>query len=193
MTPETFAALLPGDRQFEAQLEGGEPTVHPAFWEILATARAHPGCRRIVVCSNGVLLPRRRDSLAGWLERCGSPLTVKLSVNHHLLEHDAGLLGLARELRELATGRGEAFQLVVNVRLRRGATDDDGAVRSAVLAADLGDVANIFFLQAYGFGAGQPGWARPRPVWDNFELYNPDGRCWDTDLEARSEAMRRLP
>jgi hypothetical protein len=189
----TFRALLPAGHDFEAQLEGGEPTTHPAFWDLVAAAREHPRCRRLVVCTNGVLLPRHRARLAAWLGRCGRPLSVKLSVNHYLLEHDPGLLDLAGMLRDAAATERDGLQLVVNVRLRRGEASDDRAVAQAVAAAGLGGHANEFFLQAYGFAAGHPGWDTPRPVWDNFLLLNPDGAALGTDLLARSEAMRRLP
>lgn len=191
---ETFRILLPSTYPFHVQLEGGEPTVHPGFWELVAAARTHPGCRRLVICTNGTLLPRCPDHLTAWLTRAGRPLTIKLSVNHHLLEHDAGLLDLACMLRDVAAAEGEdALQLVVNVRLRRGTADDDRAVRDAVARAGLRAWANVFFLQAYGLATGHPGWDPPRPVWDNFLLVNPDGSLFGTDLPARSEAMRSLP
>jgi len=188
-----FASLLPDGHPWELQLEGGEPTVHPGFWSFVELTRQHPCCRRLVICTNGALLPRDREGLSAWLDRCGRPLTVKLSVNHYLLEHDPALLEKACLLRDAASSEEGAVMLVVNVRLRRGVDDDDGLVRAAVERAGLAPHANIFFLQAYGFAAGHPGWEPPRPVWDNFSLVNPDGAVFGPNLLARSEAMRRLP
>lgn len=190
---EDFLRLLPSTGPFQLQLEGGEPTVHPDFWELVALARSHPGCTRLVVCTNGVRLPRRRDLLREWLLRLGAPLTLKLSVNHHLLEHDPRLIDLCREVGEAFAAEGGERELVINVRLRRGVDGDDQWVRRVVEEAGLAPRANFFFLQAYGFAAGTPGWEQPRPVWDRFTLYNPDGRSFETDLVARSEGMRVLP
>ena len=90
LSVEAFRAALPAEGPFQVQLEGGEPTVHPRFWDFVAVARAHPRCDRLVLCTNGVVLPRQRARLDAWVARLGSPLTVKISANHHLLDHDAG-------------------------------------------------------------------------------------------------------
>ena len=193
LTPEVFASLLPDDTAFQVQLEGGEPTLHPRFWDFVEIARVHPGCRRLVVCTNGVIVPRRRVPLDAWLARAGRPLTVKLSVNHYLLDRDPGLLDLAGALRDAAACEGEELLLVVNVRLRRGMNDDDRSVREAVAAAGLLPHANVFYLQRYGFAVGETAWDPPRLVWDNFLLVNPDGTVFGPDLIARSEGMRGLP
>jgi hypothetical protein len=190
---EKFRSLLPAEGVFQVQLEGGEPTIHPEFCEIAAIARAHAGCQRLVVCTNGVVLPRERVALERWLGRLGRPLTVKLSVNHYLLKRDAGLLELARTLQAMAAGARMELMLVVNVRLRRAVADDDAAVRAAVAAAGLLPDANVFYLQRYGFASEEPAWEAPRLVWDNFRLINPDGSVFGPDLIARSEGMRALP
>jgi uncharacterized radical SAM superfamily Fe-S cluster-containing enzyme len=46
------------------QLSGGEPTIHPLFWEIVAAARARP-IRHIMVNTNGVRIAQE----AGFAER----------------------------------------------------------------------------------------------------------------------------
>jgi MoaA/NifB/PqqE/SkfB family radical SAM enzyme len=186
-------ASFPAEGPFQAQLEGGEPTIHPQFWEFVRLCREHPRCTRLVICTNGVVLPREPARLRAWVERLGTPLTVKLSVNHHLLERDPGLLALASNLRDACAGAGEERLLVINVRLRRGYEDDDRRVREAVELAGLRDHANVFFLQRYGFAAGESGWDPPAPVSDRFTLVNPDGQVFGPDLIARSEGMRSLP
>jgi len=188
-----LAAHLPASGPFELQLEGGEPTLHRAFWELVALARGHPRCARLVLCTNGVALPRSPAPLAHWLRRLGAPLTVKLSVNHHLLERDAGLLELAARLRDAVSAQGSERLLVLNVRLRRGVASDDAAVVEAVTRAGLLEHANVFFLQRYGFAAEASGWDPPFLVGHHFTLVNPDGTSHGQDLIGRSEAMRSLP
>jgi MoaA/NifB/PqqE/SkfB family radical SAM enzyme len=190
---EAFRAALPEAGTFQVQLEGGEPTIHPAFWDFVRISRGHPRCDRLVLCTNGVVLPRRPERLSAWVEALGAPLTIKISVNHHLLDRDPGLLTLCRTLRDTLQALGGDRALVVNVRLRRGYEEDDRRVREAVEAAELLPLSNVFFLQRYGFAATEDGWDPPRPVWDRFVLVNPDGNTYGSDLVARSEAMRVLP
>lgn len=184
--PSEFRALLPADGLFEVQLEGGEPTLHPAFWELVRMCRTHVRCARLVVVTNGTRLPRDASRLAAWLERFGDGLTLKLSINHYLLEHDPGLLDLACLL---AAGIHEPRALVLNVRLRPGR---DADIVARVEAAGLAEVANVFFLQRYGFAADERDWEAPFVVGTDFTLVNPDGALFGPDLVARSEAMRRL-
>jgi MoaA/NifB/PqqE/SkfB family radical SAM enzyme len=193
LTLDDYVARFPPSGPFQVQLEGGEPTVHPQFWEFVHLARAHPRCTHLVVCTNGVVLPRQPDRLRGWLERLGTPLTVKLSVNHHLLDRDPGLMALARLLRDLVAELAGERLLVLNVRLRRSYEGDDRRVTEAIRAAGLEPHANVFFLQRYGFASGEEGWDLPAPVSDRFTVVNPDGSAFGPDLLARSEAMRVLP
>lgn len=184
-------ASLPEDRPFELQLEGGEPLVHPAFWALVEAARARPGCQRLILATNGVCIPRQARRLEAFLHRLGSPTTLKLSYNHHLRDHDPGLLTLASALAAAMEARGDTF--VLNVRLRRGEDHDDVAVRAAVDDAGLAAVANVFWLERYGLASDRESWDVPLPVWGDFTLVNPDGSRHGTDLLARSAAMGRLP
>jgi MoaA/NifB/PqqE/SkfB family radical SAM enzyme len=190
---ERYRASFPKEGPFQVQLEGGEPTLHPDFWEFVRVAREEPRCERVVLCTNGVVLPRSAAKLRAWLHRLGAPLTLKISVNHHLLERDASLLQLVASIRDAFEDLGGDRLLVVNVRLRRGREDDDHAVQEAVEAAGLLPHANVFFLQRYGFASNEAGWDPPAPVSANFTLVNPDGALFGPDLVSRSESMRSLP
>ena len=192
LTVEDYLARLPERGLFQLQLEGGEPTLHPQFFELVRIARAHPRCTHLVVCTNGVVLPRRCEKLRAWLVALGAPLTIKISVNHHLLEQDAGHIALVVLLRDLMSELGGERLLVVNVRLRRGTDDDDRPVRDAIEQAGLLPHSNVFFLQRYGFASDEASWDPPAPVWHDFTLVNPDGQLHGTDLIRRSEAMRVL-
>ncbi|MBX2798023.1 MAG: radical SAM protein [Myxococcales bacterium] len=184
---EALDAVIPDEGGFELQLEGGEPTVHPDFWDFVAAARAHPRCERLIVCTNGVRIPRRPAALDAWWTRLGRPVTVKMSVNHHLLQRDRGLLELAVALTE----RSEPDALVViNVRCRPGR---DAWVVAAVQHAGLMPHANVFDLQRYGLASDETDWEPPFLVGHDFTLVNPDGQTFGPDLIARSEAMGELP
>ena len=193
ISPTDYAASFPSQGPFEVQLEGGEPTIHPQLSELVRLARANPRCVRLVIVTNGVVLPRERDQLRAWLLELGAPLTIKLSINHHLLAQDPGLLELAALLRDELGALGSDRELVLNVRLRPDAPGEDAWVRAAVANAGLLEFANVFHLQAYGFAATRAGWEPPFLVGTNFTLVNPDGKTHGPDLIGRSEAMRVLP
>lgn len=192
LEPDKLWASLPAEGPYELQLEGGEPTLHPAFWSLVARARRDERCTRLVLCTNGVVLPRTRGRLEAWVERLGVPVTIKLSWNHHLLERDPGLPELAQALVEILMKMGGDRQFVLNVRLRRGAPGDDAWVTARAEAAGLLGVANVFYLQRYGFASEEEGWEAPHLVGYDFRLINPDGRVFGPELVARSEAMRQL-
>jgi hypothetical protein len=192
LTIADYLASFPREGAFEVQLEGGEPTIHPAFFELVALARANPRCVRVVVVTNGVVIPRTVAELGEWLIRLGAPLTIKLSINHHLLARDRDLLELASILRDQLAVLGRERELVLNVRLRPDAPGSDAWVLAAVEQAGLVELANVFHLQAYGL-ASERDWERPFVVGTDFTLVNPDGSTHGTDLIRRSEAMRVLP
>jgi organic radical activating enzyme len=191
-----YLASFPSTGNFEVQLEGGEPTVHPEFFELVRLARAQPRCVRLVVVTNGVVVPRSRADLRAWLLQLGAPLSIKLSINHHLLARDRELLTLAADMRDVMrelSGHGDDRELVLNVRLRPDAPGQDEWVTDTVREAGLLELANVFHLQAYGFASTRAGWEAPFLVGSNFTLVTPDGRTHGPDLIARSEAMRVLP
>jgi MoaA/NifB/PqqE/SkfB family radical SAM enzyme len=189
---DNYESTFPATGLFQVQLEGGEPTLHPNFWDFMHIARAHSRCAQIIICTNGVALPRPQDQLKSWVESLGTPLTIKLSINHYLLDHDKGLITLATNLRNIFVELGKERLFVINVRLRRGYNDDDRHVKNAVESAGLLPYSNIFFLQRYGFASNEESWELPAPVWDQFDLVNPDGTLYAQNLIARSEGMRAL-
>jgi organic radical activating enzyme len=185
-------ASLPASGEFEVQLEGGEPTLHPEFENFVDRLRTNPRCRKLILCTNGVVMPRRADKLRAWLVQLGEPLLIKPSINHHLLEQDRGLLELAGTIDDVLTQLGGEREVVYNVRLRRGYADDDRAVAEAIAHAGLSARANVFYLQRYGMAAGESGWDEPILAGHNFCMVNPDGQIFGPDLKARSQAMGRL-
>jgi len=190
LTADAYRSSFPTEGPFEVQLEGGEPTIHPLFDEFVRIARADARCTRLIVCTNGVALPRTEHDIAAWVAALGDHLTIKLSVNHHLLEKDPQLIALAALLKKVLHGGDR--QLVLNVRRRKGTPDDDQWVVDLVRDAGLLEDANVFFLQRYGFAEKHTEWERPFLAGSNFRMVNPDGQVLGTDLIERSEAMRAL-
>jgi hypothetical protein len=189
---ERFLAAVP-EGPVEIQFEGGEPTVHPQFDQFVDAARSLPGLQRLVLCTNGAILPRTPQSLRPWLERLGEPCTLKLSMNYYLWSMDPGLLDLGRMIRDIFRDLGGDRQLVLNVRLRPSAPEEEKLVTQLVQDSGLSQLANVFYLQRYGLASSELDWQPPHLVGFNFRLVNPDGQVVGTDLVARSEAMKILP
>lgn len=192
MSLDEFKGTLPAKGIFELQLEGGEPTAHPSFFEFVNLLKNEKRCSKIVISTNGTLLPREKAGLERWLDTLGKSVTIKLSVNHHLLENDPGLLLLAKLLASSIEGR-HGCSLVLNVRLRKGTAGDDAEVVDAVEKAGLMPLSNVFFLQRYGRAKNQKSWDAPFLVGYNFTMVNPDGARFGQDMAARSQAMGGLP
>ncbi len=188
---EKFAKLLPDEGHFEVQLEGGEPTVHPQFWSFVEMVRSHPRSALMVLCTNGVLFPRQPEKLKVFLEKLGSPILIKISVNHHLLERDSTLLDLIEQIH-LWTKTQKESNLVINVRRRKAVREDDLWILKELEARGLLEIANDFFLQRYGLASEQTDWELPFAVHDEFLMINPDGEVFNGDLILRSEAMGAL-
>src|SRR5437763_7592345 len=69
------------------QLSGGEPTIHPSFWEIVAAARARP-IRHLMINTNGLRIATERGFGAPLPARAGrfglSPVLDSLSDDTHI-------------------------------------------------------------------------------------------------------------
>ncbi len=196
---QTFLSLdqmvehLPTEGTFEVQLEGGEPTIHPDFWDFVESARRNPGCTRLILSTNGSRIPMAAQQLGAWLDRLGAPLTLKVSINHHLLESDPNHLRRLQALADAVEERKTAADVKLVINLRRRRETDDQWVRDLIDSASLTEHTNDFFLQRYGLASSNEELDLPYLAGTHFTLVNPDGQAWGTDLIARSEAMGALP
>lgn len=192
LTREALEAALPPTGPFEAQLEGGEPTLHPRFWEFVAQLRHHPRCQRLILSTNGTTLPLDRQQLEAWLTRFGPRFTLKLSLNHPLLERDPHLWEKARRAARILAPHTGARLLVINARYRPHTPEREELLHQLGHHGLLG-CTNLFPLQRQGRARDQAGWEPPFLVGWNFRLVAPDGTLHGTDLVARSAAMEQLP
>lgn len=193
LSPDMLRAVLPASGAYQVQFEGGEPTCHPQFFELVRIVRGARRCDRLVVSTSGAGLPTNPSLLRPWLERLGGRLTIKVSCNHHLIERDAGHLRRLVALRDAIRAMGGNRLFVVNGRVRADVPGEEAALRRLLDRAGLSQDANVFPLQRYGFAAQETRWPLPAPPTSDFTLVNPDGRSFGADLLARSEAMRLLP
>jgi uncharacterized radical SAM superfamily Fe-S cluster-containing enzyme len=110
------------------QLSGGEPTIHPEFWEIVAAARARP-IRHIMVNTNGVRIAQE-EGFAEKLKAVGIGFEVYLQFDSlsddALMELRGARLGrIRRQALERLEAAGVSTTLVCAVR--QGVNDHECA------------------------------------------------------------------
>ena len=110
------------------QLSGGEPTIHPLFWEIVAAARARP-IRHLMVNTNGVRIAQE-EGFAERLAAVGPGFEVYLQFDslrdEALMElRGARLSRIRRQALERLEAAGVSTTLVCAVR--HGVNDDEAA------------------------------------------------------------------
>jgi uncharacterized radical SAM superfamily Fe-S cluster-containing enzyme len=110
------------------QLSGGEPTIHPQFWEIVAAARARP-IRHIMINTNGVRIATE-DGFAERLAEVGPGFEVYLQFDSlsddNLMQLRGARLGrIRRQALERLEAAGVSTTLVCAVRA--GVNEDEVA------------------------------------------------------------------
>jgi len=207
MTKQTFLSLIPKSGIFEVQFEGGEPTLHPDLNWMVQKCHETGRCHRVVISSNGVLFPfcykgnrvdieKSKILLKQYFQKFGAPLTIKLSINHHLYEHDSLIFEKAKIMVDIFKNFKliDDYKIVLNVRLRNNPKFNyDIKIRNYISKYSLEPYSNIFFLQAYGRNKNDKFAEGPFLVGYNFALFNPDGKSFGTNLISRSESMKKLP
>jgi len=202
ITLEQVLAHVPCEGKFQVQFEGGEPFLHPDIREFAMYFSRDERCARIIISTNGTLFPfhlagekidenASRVAMQSFFAGLHARLLLKVSLNHHLLEHDPLLFEKASFLLRCMAGTG--IDVVFNLRKR----DDprvghDEALERAMDEHGLRGATNSFFLQRYGRNSNDEAAEPPFLVGTNWCAVNPDGSAWGIDLIGRSAAMRRL-
>ena len=180
--------------EFEVQLEGGEPMIHPEFSEILAYFNQHPRCSKIIITTNGTKLPVMKAACADWLATVHKPFVIKPSINSHLLTHDQKLLTKCQALLSAVKATPNAAVRFNVRRLKDQASNDESWLIDKLREHDLEADSNIWYFQRYGFGEDKNEYDLPfiveNPV--EFHLIAPDNKDFGTDLIARSLHMKSL-
>lgn len=86
---ETYREIINDcNKEFELQLEGGEPLLHPDLYLFLEYARSTGRCRKILILTNGLLLSEHIRRLVLFCEVYKIPLELKISINYWLIRED---------------------------------------------------------------------------------------------------------
>jgi hypothetical protein len=202
ITLDQVISRVPRQGSYQVQFEGGEPFLHPGIEGMARHFSRDERCTRVIISTNGTLFPfevsngaidkeASRLALRSFFSRFPAHMTLKVSVNHHLLEHDRLLFEKAGFLQECTAGTG--IDMIFNLRRRNDpACGRDEELERAVDEHGLRGATNSFFLQRYGRNSHDEAAEPPFIVGTNWCAVNPDGSAWGIDLIGRSEAMRRL-
>lgn len=203
---DKFVGLLPKDEDYEVQLEGGEPFLHPDFEKMLKYCSKDNNCIKITIGTNASLLNYvYKDSgldfdesvrgIFNYFLNFSKPITLKPSINYHLIYHDALHLDKCEAIKRAFEGLrllNNKYELIFNVRKRKEPNDDwlDVELKNR----GLFDCSNVFYYQRYGYAKDNMELDEPfvieNPV--DFHLISPDGKDFKQDLTARSLWMEGL-
>ncbi len=190
MSFETFKKIVDSsDKEFELQLEGGEPLLHKDMYLFMEYARSTGRCAKIIILTNGILLGEHLNRIVTFHKNYNIPITIKMSVNYWLFKMDKKALDKARDYY-LATEFIDGVDIKLNVRLRH----EDEHIRDLIKVYGLEEISNIFYLQSYGKYEEKTEYEKPVIVQniDDWYIYACDGTCFFKDLIKRSEYERDL-
>jgi hypothetical protein len=210
LTFDKFIEIVQSNKEYEAQLEGGEPTIHPDFFKMVDYLVKDPLCKKIILCTNAVTMPIVKksgvlyeeesiDKMKEWLiQFIKKPFVLKPSVNSHLINHSSvhmeKMVIIKKSFESLNFLEGS--QLVYNVRRIPKPMTEDGEIwiTENLKKLDLYHLCNDFEYQRYGKAKNEEDLSVPfiisNPV--KFFLIAPDGKNFGTDLIERANYMEDM-
>lgn len=207
---DSFVKIVSSGVPYEAQLEGGEPTIHPDFWKMVDYLMNDEFCKKVILCTNAVMVPTKRKNkviqhdesivaIKNWLMNfIKKPFVLKPSVNSHLIRHSDIHMPKMKLIQEAFHDLPflDGSQLIYNVRRipKPLSEDDELWITDQLKEMNLYQYCNDFLYQRYGK-------AKDEDVLDlpfiannaiKFFLISPDGKNFGTDLIGRANHMEDL-
>ena len=189
MNFNVFKYIIDGkDDDFELQLEGGEPLLHPFMFLFMWYAHSTGRCKKIIILTNGKLISDYLEEIIQFMSRTQIPVEIKVSINYWLYKENPHIFKQARDLY-CATEFLDDISVKFNVRMRHG----DEWIIDLLKENKIYEQSNVFYLQSYGKMTGTE-YAKPVIVQnvEDWFIYSCDGKCFDKDLIARSEYEKGL-
>lgn len=150
-----FEEILNSKRDnFELQLEGGEPFLHPEFYDFLEIAKNTKRCSKITISTNGLVLQHHIENMACFSANDKIPLIIKPSLNYHLISVRENIFKYYQEILKKYKDR---IEIKFNVRLRK----NDEWLLEALEEHDLLSSSNVFELQSYGRYSNRKTYKKP--------------------------------
>ena len=184
-----FKYIIDGkDDDFELQLEGGEPLLHPFMFLFMWYAHSTGRCKKIIILTNGKLISDYLEEIISFMDRARIQIEIKMSINYWLYSENPHIFKHARDLH-CATEFVDGISVKFNVRMRHG----DEWIIDLLKENKIYKQSNAFYLQSYGRMTGTD-YEKPVIVQniDDWFVYSCDGKCFGKDLIARSEYEKGL-
>ena len=176
-------------KDFELQLEGGEPLMHPDLYLFMEYARSTGRLKKIIINTNGILLDEHLERLVAFHKYYSISISLKISINYWLYKLDSTIFEKGRDIY-LATEYIDRFEVLFNVRLRH----EDEKIVELLKENQIYDYSNVFYLQRYGRFENEMDYELPVIVQNigDWFIYSCDGVCFDKDLIKRSKHEKEL-
>lgn len=191
MSFDTYKKIIDDCKtDFELQIEGGEPLLHPNLYLFMEYAVSKQSCRKIIILTNGILLDDELRRLSDFSTYHQIEMELKISINYWLIqecpEHMERIKRYIFDIAYIPTMR-----ITCNVRLRKEDEALDKMIREDCI---LKEHSNIYYLQSYGRLNDNPDYEKPVIVQniEEWSVYAVDGTDFKTDLVGRSEYEHKL-
>ena len=184
-----FKYIIDGkDDDFELQLEGGEPLLHPFMFLFMWYAHSTGRCKKIIILTNGKLISDYLEEIISFMDRARIQIEIKMSINYWLYSENPHIFKQASDLY-LSTEFVDGISVKFNVRMRHR----DEWIIDLLKENKIYKQSNVFYLQSYGRMTGTD-YEKPVIVQniDDWFVYSCDGKCFGKDLIARSEYEKGL-
>ena len=184
-----FKYIIDGkDDDFELQLEGGEPLLHPFMFLFMWYAHSTGRCKKIIILTNWKLISDYLEEIISFMDRARIQIEIKMSINYWLYSENPHIFKQARDLH-CATEFVDGISVKFNVRMRHR----DEWIIDLLKENKIYKQSNVFYLQSYGRMTGTD-YEKPVIVQniDDWFVYSCDGKCFGKDLIARSEYEKGL-
>lgn len=171
------------DNEFELQLEGGEPFLHPNLFLFLEYARYTNKCSRIIISTNGILLDKFINKLVEFSTSSKIKMLIKHSINFHLESLNPNIYKKCRNFYT-ATEFVDNFDIRFNVRVK----DENDPIIDKLKEFKIYEQSDIYQFQSYGRYLNNDKYNKPVIVQniDEWFIFASDGRYFNQDLVARS-------
>ncbi len=198
------------NQEYEAQLEGGEPTIHPNFQEMVQYIINDPLCKKVILCTNAVTMPivlkngevleeESIHQMMYWLSQFKNKIFIlKPSINSHLIKHSKLHLKKMKIIQKAFEKINflKGSQLIYNVRRIPKPLTKDGEdwIIQDLKNLEIYHLCNDFEYQRYGLAKNETDLKLPYIVENpiTFFLIAPDGKNFGMDLIARADYMETM-
>lgn len=176
--------------EFELQLEGGEPFLHPDLYLFLEYAASSKRMIKAIVLTNGIALEQHLGRIIEYANFHRVVVDIKVSINYWLKQQNPNHIKNIADIY-FAVRHMDYLKLFLNTRKR----NEDAELDKEIASYGMEAINRSHFLQSYGkFSNREEEYGKPFIVQsiESWKIYSCDGKCFGTDLIARSEYEKSL-